>query len=600
VFSHPLFAAAVLDRSTATGRREAHRRLGAVEGDAVAATRHQALAASSADDDLAERLAAQAVALADRGAVDQAAEFAELSVRLTSGDHPERVARLVHAAHLTFQSGEADKAVALLDDLTANGPTELPSPLRVRECLVRATLAYSFDSGDAAKTWALHALDHCTTDVERIEVHSMLGRVAYDDFLAASAHADEALRLAESTPVPSQVLASAIVASASTRLMAGFGLDRAAFERAIRLEQGLPVFAADSAYASFATLLKITDDLEESQRMLRRLLDANDDEGSRPFVLSHLPQLELWLGNWDAAEDYAQRHLEAAQRTGQSDQELQANMNLAFVDVHRGEVDRAEQLAEHVRRSGVADGAAWTERSGAGLLGLCAMARGDATTALVHFERWHALAEQMHLREPGYCRMRGDHVEAMLATGAVDDAERYVAMMAEAAERLDRVTLHAGVARLRGLILAAQGDRRAAVHHARLGAELSAGTPLVFDHARAMLSLGQVHRRFREKAAAKEALEAALAVFTRLGAAGFAERARLDLARVGLRPAAATELTETERRVAMLAATGRTVKQIGEELFISPKTAEANLTRVYRKLGLSGRAQLASWVATQR
>ena len=115
-------------------------------------------------------------------------------------------------------------------------------------------------------------------------------------------------------------------------MMVGFGLDRAAFERAIELERDLPVFAADSAYAGLATWLKITDELDESRQMLLALLESRDDEGSRPFVLSHLPQLELWSGNWDAAEDYAQRHLEAAQRTGQSDQELQANSNLAVID----------------------------------------------------------------------------------------------------------------------------------------------------------------------------------------------------------------------------------------------------------------------------
>ena len=599
-FAHPLFAAAVLDRSTTPARRAAHQRLGEVVEDSVAATRHRALAAVSSDETLADQLAVEAGTLAGRGAIDHAAEFAELAVQLTPPQHPALGGRLVSAAHLTFQSGEAERARALLGELAALRPEGLSPASKVRECLVRATIEYSVGIGRSAKSWAAAALEHCSDDLERIEVRSILARVTYDDFLAASEHAAAALALAEVTPVPRQVLASALVARAGARLMVGFGLDRAAFERAIELERDLPVFAADSAYAGLATWLKITDELDESRQMLLALLESRDDEGSRPFVLSHLPQLELWSGNWDAAEDYAQRHLEAAQRTGQSDQELQANSNLAVIDVYRGEVDRAEALAERLRRSGVEGSDQWAERSGLGLLGLCAMARGDAHRALAHLDRWHLLGEEMNLREPGYCRMRGDHVEAMLATGAIDQAEAYVAMMAEIAERLDRTSLHAGVERLRGLLLAAKGERRSAVHHARRSTELFADTPLVVEHARAMLSLGQVHRRFREKAAAKEALEAALAVFSRLGAAGFAERTRLDLARVGLRTASGNELTETERRVALLAATGRTVKQIGEELFISPKTAEANLTRVYRKLGLSGRTDLTTWASRQR
>lgn len=87
------------------------------------------------------------------------------------------------------------------------------------------------------------------------------------------------------------------------------------------------------------------------------------------------------------------------------------------------------------------------------------------------------------------------------------------------------------------------------------------------------------------------------AEFQRFGADGFAERARLDLARIGLRPASSTSLTETERRVARAAATGRTVRQVGDELFIGPKTVEANLTRVYRKLAISWQAELAAWEA---
>jgi DNA-binding CsgD family transcriptional regulator len=170
--------------------------------------------------------------------------------------------------------------------------------------------------------------------------------------------------------------------------------------------------------------------------------------------------------------------------------------------------------------------------------------------------------------------------------------------MHEIAVRLGRSTSIAAALRSRALVEAARGERGRAVADAREAVDRYAASPLVVDHARALLTLGQVHRRFKEKAAARDALQSALEIFERLGAERFARRARQDLARIGLRPPAGSGLTETERRVAELAGTGKTVRQVADELFVSPKTVEANLTRVYRKLGISGRAELATWLAS--
>jgi DNA-binding CsgD family transcriptional regulator len=85
-----------------------------------------------------------------------------------------------------------------------------------------------------------------------------------------------------------------------------------------------------------------------------------------------------------------------------------------------------------------------------------------------------------------------------------------------------------------------------------------------------------------------------------MGAASFVERTRLELARVGGRAATTLALTETESRVAALAAAGRTTRQIADTLFISSKTVEANLTRIYRKLGVTNRAELATALAANR
>jgi len=123
-------------------------------------------------------------------------------------------------------------------------------------------------------------------------------------------------------------------------------------------------------------------------------------------------------------------------------------------------------------------------------------------------------------------------------------------------------------------------------------------TPYVFERGRTLLSLGVVRRQAMQKKAAREALEQALAVFEELDARLWADKARQELARIGGRRAGGDELTESESRVAELAAAGRSNKEIAAELFMGVSTVEAHLSHVYRKLGIRSRAGLGGRLAT--
>src|SRR6266511_3441839 len=113
-----------------------------------------------------------------------------------------------------------------------------------------------------------------------------------------------------------------------------------------------------------------------------------------------------------------------------------------------------------------------------------------------------------------------------------------------------------------------------------------------FGRARALLALGIVRRRGRQKRPAREAIEAALEAFETLGAAGWAAKARAELGRIGGRTRS-EGLTAAERRVAALVAEGRTNREVAAALFLGERTVETHLSHVYAKLGVRSRAELA-------
>jgi DNA-binding NarL/FixJ family response regulator len=146
-------------------------------------------------------------------------------------------------------------------------------------------------------------------------------------------------------------------------------------------------------------------------------------------------------------------------------------------------------------------------------------------------------------------------------------------------------------------VLAAEGDVSGALA-ALDELDREAATKLPFDLGRALLVRGRLLRRAKQKRAAADTLREALAIFERLGASAWEAQARAELDRVGLRRSP-DELTATERRVAELAAEGLTNREVASKAYMSPKTVQANLTRIYRKLGIRSRAELGARMADE-
>jgi DNA-binding NarL/FixJ family response regulator len=152
----------------------------------------------------------------------------------------------------------------------------------------------------------------------------------------------------------------------------------------------------------------------------------------------------------------------------------------------------------------------------------------------------------------------------------------------------------AAAARARGLLAAAGGDLVAGEATLDEAVEAAAGCGNPLELGRSLLALGGVQRRARKKQTARLTLGRALDIFTTLGAEVWAERARRELARIGGRLTPRGVLSATEAEIVELVVLGRSNKEVAEALHLSAKTVEWNLSKIYRRLGIHSRTELAA------
>jgi DNA-binding CsgD family transcriptional regulator len=259
----------------------------------------------------------------------------------------------------------------------------------------------------------------------------------------------------------------------------------------------------------------------------------------------------------------------------------------------RGDVQGCRADAEHQLRLSEPLGIPDARAAYGTALGLLELSLGDAGAA------WARLEPALAFTMPGQAEPANLRptvplaVEALIGLGRLVDAAALLEPYEQLARRMDRTISVADASHCRGLLLAAQGDFEAALASAEEAVRLFESLALPFETATASLALGEIRRRARKKAAARDAIAHALAIFERLGAERWADRARAELGRSNARRTPGAELTETELRVAELAAAGQTNREIADGLFMSVHTVEAHLTRIYRTLGVHTRTELA-------
>jgi DNA-binding CsgD family transcriptional regulator len=368
------------------------------------------------------------------------------------------------------------------------------------------------------------------------------------------------------------------------------GLLERGLELEEQLEVGQPFMFYDSPRAMLGLRLMHREELVRAYAILEPKAGMGSD-AIRAFALFHLIVLDWLADRWPSGLDRANRALELADQV--DDQLVRARVlqAAALVEGHLGRVDQARANAQRSLTISRALSDEITTIGNLGCLGHIELALGNLEAAARHLRDLPAQLVALGWNEPSDSAWP-DTIETLIARGELAQARTYLQQYEERARLASRRAL-AAAARCSGLLAAAEDELDAAFGAFEQALTELEGLPYRFERGRVLLAHGSVHRKARQKRRAREALEAARDLFDELGARLWAERAADELRRISGRRAAGDELTETEQRVAALAAKGFANKEIAATLFMSVHTVERHLTHVYRKLGLHSRAELA-------
>jgi DNA-binding CsgD family transcriptional regulator len=604
-FTHPLLGSMIGAMDWPLERRLLHRRLAELatgdEERAIHLTRGGATLADLPDIDAGARSAWL------RGASDVAGELAEGGLALAnSADGGERRRRRIQAAEYHFRAGEDQRATVLFEMVVAEAP---PGNERAR---ARWWLGWVLRHGAslaAAVAAFSEALKDADADVQSdvqlratIERDLALTLINIGRLQDAHPHAIAAIRHAAAAGDRS-LMNDAIGPLVLVEFLAGHGLrqDLVAQVRDDILSDHLPVALRTNVLVAIAQ--KWSDQFELARRRLLAEYRGAVERGAEadlPALLWSLSELECWAGNWTLAAEYAQSGVDTATLTGSPHDQALTLCARALIAACTGATEMAYADARAALRAAEASAMqpalVWSRHA----LGFLELSRGDAAAAHSWMAPLGGAVAAMGVGEPGSVRFVPDEIEALLGIGALEQATALLETFETRARKLNRTWALATGARCRGLLLAAKGDLDGAVRAVREALEHHENLAMPLELGRTLLQEGRIHRRRREKRAAKDALQAALKVFEQLGAQLWAARARSELERVGLRPPAGNDLTGTESAVARLAAQGRTNREIASAVFLSPKSVDGVILRIYAKLGIRSRAELGSRMSANK
>jgi DNA-binding CsgD family transcriptional regulator len=593
-FTHPLLAAGAYDVADFVRRKEIHARLAELLADPEARAWQLAASVDDPDETVASTLEDAAGHARARGALRPAALLLERARQLTPSERrPEQVRRAVEAAFLHFEAGDSRRAEAQLRHVLA--PLE-PGPERARALVVLARIRL-YEAPDEAGELFEQVVGTAGADRQTLALaHEGLAACSvwrFERFDDALRHVDAALSLA--TELGDLTLAGDVqLVRLSAEALLGRPSTAATAEETRALQAAaMDVRILDQPLCSLAEYWIWIDEHDEARAALMDLLRTAEDlgdESARPWLLFLLGELELLVGNPEAGFERAREGREAAEQTGLPLFESRALALESLAHALRGRHEPARRVAAAVLEHGSDGFVALVASAALGALDLSLDRPGEVVE---HLAAQTAFARREGIVEPGATRFVIDHVEALIALGRTLEAVELLEWYEGNARRLGRVSALANCARCRGLLEAQAGDLEAALPALAKALDQHAAVGLPLDHGRTLLALGATQRRLKRRREARATLGEALALFERIGAALWAERARAELKRISGRAASPGVLTPAEERVAALVAVGKTNKEVAAALYLSDRTVEGHLARIFGKLGIRQRTEVA-------
>lgn len=521
-----------------------------------------------------------------------AAELIELAIKL-GGDTP---LRRIRAAEQHFRSGALDRAGARLRSTVDR--LEPGSTLRCAGLMLLAAVT-GLDESMAAAVAALNqAVDETDDPVLQLQGRLILtpATALIGQMADAVDHARVAVAEAERLGIDG-LLSQALAMRVTVYFLHGLGFDRPAMQRALELETpGGWAGATFQATAVAAVAAAWDGDLMTARERMHKVQRQYLHEGNEVDILwvaHHATMIDLWLGRYREAAATADDAVQRAEQLGGKHMLTTAWTCQAAAAAYAGREDETRKAARAAIDAARTIGTEFLVGAAITTLGFVEVSLGNYADALAELGPLLASFDSEHGTEIMVGSYLPDAIEALTALGRLDEADPLVAALETNGAQHDRAWMLAAGARGRSHVLAARGDLDAAEDAAHEAVRHHQRLPMPFELARTQLLLGQLQRRRRRKQAAEATLCAALETFDRLGAPLWSRRTRIELERLNVPVADSDGLTAAERRVAELAASGMSNKQIAAELFIAPKTVEMNLSSVYRKLGIRSRSGLA-------
>jgi DNA-binding CsgD family transcriptional regulator len=600
-FAHPLLASVCYADAPTWRRQAVHRALADAVEDVEERARHLALASERPDAEIASELDAAAEHAGARGATGSAADLAELAVSLTPPDDVEQRRRRHTAAAWWHRfAGDFERATATWEQLLGDVPAgteradlvyaiattgNVDIPTRIRLC--EGALAEIARHGDDAR--AVQILGF-------LAISRWVGGDVPAALVDARDGLERAERLGDRALLATALSRLGLIESNASEITPGL------LERGVAIERTLdrPLLFHDSPKLMLAVQLIQQGELDRARSLLESLIAdavATGDEHKRAFGALQLVYLEWYAGRWELALEHAAAAGELAEQTHERQFAGMLAAQTARVEADLGLVDRARETANagHAASESVSDRVFSLYNRAA--LGYVDLVVGDYASAADRFRDVPAQLVEIGQRGLGPTDFWPDAIEALITIGDRALAHEYLTRY----EVLPATSMRADAAgrRCRGALAAADGDVQSSVEAFEDALGRLEGLPFPLERGRSLLGLGAARRQGRQKRLARADLEQALAIFEELDAPFWAHKARAELRRISGRRAAASELTETEQRVATLAVRGRQNKEIAAELFVSVRTVEAHLSRIYGKLSVRSRAELATSLASK-